>query len=390
MSPSLPPEILDLITEHLRDEPTTLEACCVISKSWIHRTRVHLFARVEFYAPKSHIELWKKAFPDPSTSPAHYTRTLSIRGIPPTTTTGGDAGDWIRPFQNIVRLHLGCLSWDDYQVPLAQFHGLSPVLRSLCLTGTHSEVLDLICFFPLLEDLAVVSPSPISDTRNTPSTSPKLTGSLDLRAPKNIRSFARRLLGFPGGLRFSGITVACFTEDFKSIMDLVSKCSDTLKSLDVFCHLPRAFPPASMSGRCLTATCGCSHIRDASAQSLQGCKTRRFVASVWKCERPAVHHGTPNCPVQGPATDYHQPMRYNYRPATYQEPPTAYRCNMVREAVRQEWQDLDRLLVQFWTSHSIRPRIAYEAESVGSALGALLPSLLPELTSRGVVDFIEY
>ena len=65
-------------------------------------------------------------------------------------------------------------------------------------------------------------------------------------------------------------------------------------------------------------------------------------------------------------------------------------ANMVGETVRQERQDLDRLLVQFWTSHSIHPRITYEAGSVGSELGALLPSLLPELTRRGLVDFVEY
>ena len=31
----------------------------------------------------------------------------------------------------------------------------------------------------------------------------------------------------------------------------------------------------------------------------------------------------------------------------------------VEEEAYQEWQDLDRLLVQFWTSPSIRPRVVY-------------------------------
>jgi len=48
MSRSLPPEILDLIVDHLHDEPTALKACCLVSKSWVPRTWNHLFALVEF------------------------------------------------------------------------------------------------------------------------------------------------------------------------------------------------------------------------------------------------------------------------------------------------------------------------------------------------------
>ena len=48
MSCTLPPEILDLIIDHLHDEPATLKTCCVVSKSWVPRTRKHLFALVEF------------------------------------------------------------------------------------------------------------------------------------------------------------------------------------------------------------------------------------------------------------------------------------------------------------------------------------------------------
>jgi hypothetical protein len=63
--------------------------------------------------------------------------------------------------------------------------------------------------------------------------------------------------------------------------------------------------------------------------------------------------------------------------------------NPVEEKVRQEWQDLDRLLVQFWTSRSIRLKIKYEAWEGENSLGALAQSLLPELTRRGAVDLVE-
>jgi hypothetical protein len=60
----------------------------------------------------------------------------------------------------------------------------------------------------------------------------------------------------------------------------------------------------------------------------------------------------------------------------------------VEEAVLREWQDLDRTLVQFWTSHSIRPKI-YVASGRKGDLRGFAQSLLPELTRRGVVDLVE-
>jgi hypothetical protein len=65
-------------------------------------------------------------------------------------------------------------------------------------------------------------------------------------------------------------------------------------------------------------------------------------------------------------------------------------ASRIEEEARQELQELDRLLVQFWTSHSIRPRIKYGAGKAGDDdLEALAPSLLPELTRRGAVDLIK-
>ena len=58
------------------------------------------------------------------------------------------------------------------------------------------------------------------------------------------------------------------------------------------------------------------------------------------------------------------------------------------EAVRQQWRGLDRLLVQLWTSRSILPRIIYGRVDRGDSLGDLVPSLLPELTTRGAVSAV--
>jgi len=61
----------------------------------------------------------------------------------------------------------------------------------------------------------------------------------------------------------------------------------------------------------------------------------------------------------------------------------------IGEEVYPEWQDLDHLLVKLCTSHSIRPRVMYEAGRGGKILRDRVSSLLPELTRRGLVDLVE-
>lgn len=259
MPSSLPSEILDLIVDHLHGDPTALRVCCIAGKSWIPRARKHLFAHVEFHTQKSHIERWKKTFPDPSNSPARYAHTLSIRGLSTITAAGIDAGGWIPTFHKVIQLRLECLGGGYQQAFLIPFHGLSPTVKSLHLTSypssTFFEVFDLVCSFPLLEDLALVSFGPESDLEgwNAPSTSPKLTGSLDLKTIGGTRSVIHRLLNLPGGLCFVKITVSCLSRDFESTTELVSRCSGTLKSLTIYNWLMGGFPSAPVIGQYLTA-----------------------------------------------------------------------------------------------------------------------------------------
>lgn len=61
----------------------------------------------------------------------------------------------------------------------------------------------------------------------------------------------------------------------------------------------------------------------------------------------------------------------------------------VGETVHREWLDLDQLLAQFSTSHSIRPKIMHGKLEEGTNLRNLAPILLPELTRRGAVDVVD-
>jgi hypothetical protein len=264
MSSPLPPEILDLIVGFLHDEPDALKACCLVSKSWIHRTREYLFAHVEF-SMKSHIRIWKKTFPDPHNSPARYTGSLSIRTSQVATPMDMGAGGRIRTFSGVVRLRVD--TSDHTKVTFVSLRGLSPTLKSLhlvCWTAVPppSEIFGLVCSFPLLEDLALsfLSNESEVDRWSIPSTSPKLTGCLELTTLSGFRSTVHPLLELPGGLHFSKIIVSCFSEGIELTADLVSKCSATLECLTVRSYdAGTGFVSVSVVGQYLTVIYEHSH-----------------------------------------------------------------------------------------------------------------------------------
>jgi hypothetical protein len=62
------------------------------------------------------------------------------------------------------------------------------------------------------------------------------------------------------------------------------------------------------------------------------------------------------------------------------------------ETAYRQWLDLDRLLVQFWESRSIRPRIVHSGASREGKEEATncIRCLLPEITRRGIIHLVEY
>jgi len=60
------------------------------------------------------------------------------------------------------------------------------------------------------------------------------------------------------------------------------------------------------------------------------------------------------------------------------------------EAACQQWLDLDCLLVQFWESRSIRPRmIRTTSAGEGRDMRGCIGLLTPEATRRGIIDVVE-
>ena len=259
--PYLPPEILDLIIGLLCDQPKTLERCCLVSRSWVPRTRRHLFSSIEF-GYSGDLGLWKGAFPDPENSPAYHTRTL--RMFCPDLVTGVDTeeGGWIRAFSRIVRLEVWSHPGNSPQsdVSLTPFHTFSPTLKSLRIVSTNSscsQIFTLVRSLPLLEDLCVIDEgmdkSDDETTNLQPSTSPALTGSLELDLPYGMEGTARRLFDLPNGLHFRRfVCIRCVEEDLRWIMGLVKRCSDTLEYIDIRCYLSGTFLRLLQWDQCLS------------------------------------------------------------------------------------------------------------------------------------------
>jgi hypothetical protein len=157
-------------------------------------------------------------------------------------------------------------------------------------------------------------------------------------------------------------------------MGLVSRCSDTLESLSISYYTPGALPSASTSGQHLTTT---RDVDTSGAPPIDLSKVTKLKNLSFRCggsECPADHDGAPNCPVQ------------NLQQITIR--PRVHLCNQSRKLSSRVAGPRPRI-VQFWNSHSIRPKITYEVDKRGNDLRAFAPSLLPELTRRGLVDLVE-
>lgn len=244
--PRFPAELFDHIVDLLQDSRDALKSCCLTSKSWIPSTRKHLFAEVEFDDAED-VESWKIAFPNPSTSPAVYTKALYVGSFCAVLATDAEEGGWMSSFSQVVHLEISTDEHANFNFTL--LHGFSPVLKSLNVTFfkfQSSQIFDLICSFPLLEDLFVSmrlrNPTDLDNhsfneqsTITKLSTSPPFTGCLELGPAVGIEPIASRSLSLPGSLCFRQLSLALrFEADALIIGAPVEECCFTLEYLDVF------------------------------------------------------------------------------------------------------------------------------------------------------------
>jgi hypothetical protein len=249
-------ELLDDIVDLLYEERYALQSCCLASKSWIPRTRKHLFANVEFHT-KWDLQSWKEVFPDPPTSPAHYTKSLTV--CCPIGVTMVDV-EWIKAFSSVQYLKVDStedFDADDRRTSFIPFHGFSPALDTLhviCKAASPSRIIDFTITFPHLQtlrvsagmgsydnegyELAIGSDDPYcpSSTIPWPPNMPAFTGTLEIDIRSGLRLIAPTLSSLPGGLRFRQLILKCRCEeraDSQWAEALVRSCSSTLESFQI-------------------------------------------------------------------------------------------------------------------------------------------------------------
>ena len=188
-----------------------------------------------------------RRLPDPSTSPAHHTETLSIGCPHVVTAADAEPGGWITGFSRVVHFDMvekGFFS-DQSKILPAPFHGFSPVVKFLSfnfISLPSSQIFNLILSFPLLEDLIVTARRVIENSDGLsaaiqPSNPPIFTGSLELFTKTGTELFARQLLSSPGGIHFRKLMLTWFCDgDLSLTMALMEECSSTLESLDIVCY----------------------------------------------------------------------------------------------------------------------------------------------------------
>ena len=390
-NPHLPAEMLDHIVDHLHDAEDALRNCCLVSKLWIPRTRKHLFATIRFITAKR-LQSWKETFPDPSISPAHYVKTLSIR-CPPVL-TAADMGSWAQSFSRVVNLDVAShIDFNESAIScLVPFHGFSPTLKSLRITvpyPPHLCIFNLIFSFPFLEDLAIIVFYGSSDDNGdypevdevlttTQSPSPLMfTGSLELFTKGRMEPFTHRLLSRPGGIRFQKLVLTrIHEEDLLATMALVKGCSYTLESLDISCNLPSVSIWHMCPPRCSLLFLGECRPTPIDLSGATKLKDLVFHLNSWTVGWVVTTLQT--------ITPKHRDFRQLRIDIPYCPTFLSAGANVkqtIGEANYAQWSDLDRLLIQLWESRAVRPQVAcLMADDPGC--------LLPEGMKNGIVDFV--
>lgn len=224
----LPLETVDHIIDFV-GTPRALQACSLVAKSWVRRSRTHLFRDVVLFSHRR----WQKIMPVGDASPAVYTRTLTLaQGITP-------QGRWIntdnlypflphlRDFKNVETLILdGWISSRFTEGGLKKYFGIfGPNLRSLELGGNKispDSLLVLLGHLPNLENLSMKERIEEEEKiTRAPATPPKLSGRLTTRVP--MENFPQVLCTIP--LRFREI---CLLEHRHDYQELVTACAKTL------------------------------------------------------------------------------------------------------------------------------------------------------------------
>ena len=276
------------------------------------------------------------------------------------------------------------LSLDDRDISLVPFHNFSPVLKASNLSEyplPRVRIFDFVCSPPLLEDLTVINHSlggsDWDQTKLQPSTSPVLTGALELGLPGGIEHTTRSLLNLPNGLHFRKLVCKWgIEENALCTRALVKAYSNTLECVDLrgLCGMFLQFLNQGLK-RTL-------HLLDLSnTPKLKEVTFRvKTLSVVWMTRvlRTIAPNHQNSHKISIRILERHRPIA----------DPTGLKGTFEEPFYRQ-WMDLDRLLVKFWESRGIRPKVLYDvSENEKEATCKSIGCLFPEITERGIIELV--
>ena len=232
-TPRLPQELLDEIIVHLTDDSISLRRCSTAARTFVPSCRRHLFSRIVF---RSHnLPTWKTTFPDPSTSPALYTREMRIHLA---TDASTQLAEYMPYFSNLHDLTLIGGKCENREW-ITNIGKLPTSIRSLTMkfvSVTNAQVLEVMEQLPNLDDFSLCTfkgggfPVGAGEVLRG-----RYNGKLELLLVEDFHvGIARSLLKMPEGLGFKSVKVFCNNgDDFLVYADLVAACRDALTDLDI-------------------------------------------------------------------------------------------------------------------------------------------------------------
>jgi len=237
----VPQELVEMMINHLRSDIGALKACCVVNKTWVARSRYHLFYQVEIL-DDTQLHSWASTFRYPANDVGGFVRRLHIahpRMLE-------DVSEFsLEQFTNVEYFSLG-----DVPDPTARFQAsgminilpLPTTLRSirLCLERIQARgISSLFQRFRNLEDLSIVCPQRGIEDAITLESSPKLWGELKIVANNDLTCFATLLGNLPNGIRFTRANISIPLEQPQTINTLLQSLAHALTSLSIECS-PRS------------------------------------------------------------------------------------------------------------------------------------------------------
>ena len=249
--PSIPQEIVDEILGHLSTDPgsrLSLQACTLVSKSWVPSCRQHLFHTILF-TPEN-IARWVKTFPVPEESPAHLVRDLRLligaRNSVPETFFG-----YIPWFKNTEGVSI-LQDAGSHALWIPSFRGLPQSVTSLTIKADRiflRQIQNIIMWLPNLDDL-VFSGSFVAVERGAllgigTNLRGRFGGRLRLTGEYSSASLVNVLLEIPTGLHFTEVQIHTTCESLLSTVRLTEACAKTLVKLSYMVDLHGEYHPFS-------------------------------------------------------------------------------------------------------------------------------------------------